>query len=97
MATEIKLLSDLIASSVSTLLQTCKDNNIPLPDPNQPFTSQGEAFRTSQIAVNATNIIAASALQLVARVLPPHVLLMNIVSGVCHDVANDIQTTKQRY
>ncbi|KAG6889612.1 hypothetical protein C0995_016138 [Termitomyces sp. Mi166 len=81
MATEIQQLSDLIASSVSTLLQACENNNTPFPDPHQPFTWQLEAFRASQVVVYATNIIAASALQLAARVLPPHISLMNIVSG----------------
>ncbi|KAG6885986.1 hypothetical protein C0992_004743 [Termitomyces sp. T32_za158] len=81
MAAEIQQLSDLIASSVSTLLQACEDCNTPFPDPNQPVTPQSEAFRASQVAMDATSIIAASALQLAARVLPPHTSLMNIMSG----------------
>ncbi|KAG6878930.1 hypothetical protein C0992_006574 [Termitomyces sp. T32_za158] len=81
MAAEIQQLSDLIASSVSTLLQACEDCNTPFPDPNQPVTPQSEAFRASQVVMDATSIIAASALQLAARVLPPHTSLMNIMSG----------------
>ncbi|KAG6895118.1 hypothetical protein C0992_003090 [Termitomyces sp. T32_za158] len=81
MATEIQQLSHLIASSVSILLQACEDCNTPFPDPDQPLTPQSEAFRASQVVIDATNVIAASALQLVARVLPPHMSLMNIVSG----------------
>ncbi|KAG6898618.1 hypothetical protein C0993_005645 [Termitomyces sp. T159_Od127] len=85
MATEIQQLSDLISASVSTLLQACRDCNTPFPDhPNQPSTPQSEAFRASQVAIDATNIIAAAALQLAARVLPPHTSLMNIVSGGMH-------------
>ncbi|KAG6915443.1 hypothetical protein DXG01_011473 [Tephrocybe rancida] len=81
MSNEIQQLSDLISSSVSTLLKECQKNNTPFPDSNQPFTPQSEAFRTSQVAVDATNIIAAAALQLAQRVLPPHMSLLNIVSG----------------
>ncbi|KAG6834069.1 hypothetical protein H0H93_012165 [Arthromyces matolae] len=71
----------MIASSVSTLLQACNDNGTPFPQPNDPFTPQSEAFRKNKIAADATNIIAAAALQLAARVLPPQIALMNIVSG----------------
>ncbi|KAG6898572.1 hypothetical protein C0993_005961 [Termitomyces sp. T159_Od127] len=87
MATEIQQLSDLIAASVSTLLRACQDCNTPFPDPNQPLTPQSEAFRASQVAIDATNIIAAAALQLAARVLPPHTSLMNIVSGLYKSAA----------
>ncbi|KAG5341098.1 hypothetical protein C0989_011690 [Termitomyces sp. Mn162] len=86
MAAEIQQLSDLIASSVSTLLRTCEDNKTPFPDPKQPFTPQSEAFRASQAANDATNLIAASALQLAARVLPPYVSMMSIASGVLRPV-----------
>ncbi|KAG6915441.1 hypothetical protein DXG01_011471 [Tephrocybe rancida] len=81
MATEIQQLSDLISSSVSALLKACQENNTPFPDPNQPFTIESEAFRTSQVAVDATNIIAAAALQLAERMMPPRVSLINIASG----------------
>ncbi|KAG6898617.1 hypothetical protein C0993_005644 [Termitomyces sp. T159_Od127] len=81
MATEIQQLSDLIVSSVSTLLQACKDCKTPFPDPTQAFTPQSELFRASQVAADAANIIAAAALQLAARVLPPHTSLMNIASA----------------
>ncbi|KAG6900062.1 hypothetical protein C0993_003548 [Termitomyces sp. T159_Od127] len=86
MTTEIQRLSDLIAYSVSTLLQACEDCNTPFPDPNQPYTPQSEAFRANQVAIDATNIIAASALQLAVRVLPPHTSLMNIVSGLLENI-----------
>ncbi|KAG6915575.1 hypothetical protein DXG01_010876 [Tephrocybe rancida] len=78
MATEVQQLSDLMASSVLTLLKTYKENNTPFPGPNEPFTPKSEAFRASQIAVDATNVIAAATLQLAERVLPPHVSVMNL-------------------
>ncbi|KAG6875041.1 hypothetical protein C0992_005418 [Termitomyces sp. T32_za158] len=81
MAAEIQQLSDLITTSVSALLRECEDCNTPFPDPNQPLTPESEAFRASQVVIDATNVIAVSALQLASRVLPPHMSLMNIVSG----------------
>ncbi|KAG6878243.1 hypothetical protein C0992_008375, partial [Termitomyces sp. T32_za158] len=81
MAAEIQQLSNLITTSVSTLLRECEDCNTPFPDPNQPLTPESEASRASQVVIDATNVIAVSALQLAARVLPPHTSLMNIVSG----------------
>ncbi|KAG6894493.1 hypothetical protein C0992_005905 [Termitomyces sp. T32_za158] len=87
MAAEIQQLSNLITTSVSTLLRECEDCNTPFPDPNQPLTPESEAFRASQAVIDATNIIAVSALQLAARVLPPHMSLMNIVSGTYKSAA----------
>ncbi|KAG6883310.1 hypothetical protein C0993_006878, partial [Termitomyces sp. T159_Od127] len=81
MATEIKQLLDLIASSVSRLLQACEDNKTPFPDPNQPYTPQSEMFRACHDVVESTNTIAAAALQLTTRVLPPYMSLMHIVSA----------------
>ncbi|KAG6865590.1 hypothetical protein C0991_001139 [Blastosporella zonata] len=81
MATEIQQLSDLISSSVSALLKACHENDTPFPDGNQPFTSQSEAFRANKVAHDATNVIAAAALQLAGRVLTPQTSLMNIMSG----------------
>ncbi|KAF8056551.1 S-adenosyl-L-methionine-dependent methyltransferase [Lyophyllum atratum] len=81
MATEIQQLSDLISSSVSALLQACKENNTPFPNANEPFCPESEAFRASQAAVDATNVIAAAAIQLAERVMPPHMSLMSIVLG----------------
>ncbi|KAG6838711.1 hypothetical protein C0991_009329, partial [Blastosporella zonata] len=81
MATEIQDLSELISSSVSILLKAYRETNTPFPDPNQPATPQSESFCASKTVLDATNIIAAAALQLAERVLPPHISLMNIVSG----------------
>ena len=89
MASEIQQLSDLIASSVSTLFWACEDNKTPFPNPNQPFAPHSEAFRASQAASDATNLIAASALQLVARVLPPDMSVFNIACVVRRRVLCD--------
>ncbi|KAF5380106.1 hypothetical protein D9615_006249 [Tricholomella constricta] len=80
-AADIQQLADLISSSVAALLQACRDNNTPFPEANAPFSPQSEAFRADQAAADATNVIAAAAIQLAERVLPPHMALMNIVSG----------------
>ncbi|KAG6843501.1 hypothetical protein H0H87_003732, partial [Tephrocybe sp. NHM501043] len=81
MASEIQQLSDMISSSVSALLAACHENNTPFPNPNQPFTPESEAFRANKVALDATNIIAAAALQLADIVLDPHVSIMNLVAG----------------
>ncbi|KAG5651603.1 hypothetical protein H0H81_008095 [Sphagnurus paluster] len=81
MATEIQQLTDLITTSVSALLQLCDKNKTPFPDPNEPFTPQSEAFRADPAVANATNIIAAAAMQLAERVLPPHVVIFSLVFG----------------
>ncbi|KAF5380105.1 hypothetical protein D9615_006248 [Tricholomella constricta] len=81
MSADIQQLADLISSSVATLLQACRDNKTPFPDANAPVCPQSEAFRADQVAADATNAIAAAAIQLAERVLPPHMALMNIVSG----------------
>ncbi|KAG6811495.1 hypothetical protein H0H92_007143 [Tricholoma furcatifolium] len=72
MANDIQQLSDLISSSVTALLQACNENNTPFPGPNEPFTPESEAFRSSKVVVDATNVIAAAAMQLAQRVLPPY-------------------------
>ncbi|KAG6811496.1 hypothetical protein H0H92_007144 [Tricholoma furcatifolium] len=81
MANDIQQLSDLISSSVTALLQACNENNTPFPGPNEPFTPESEAYRSSKAVVDATNVIAAAAMQLAQRVLPPYMSIMTISAG----------------
>lgn len=82
MLSTLVALSNLIASSITELEKACAESNLPFPNLNEPFTPQSEAFRKHPAALEAANVIATAANQLLSTVLPPPMALGSIISGV---------------
>ncbi|KAG6909480.1 hypothetical protein DXG01_017202 [Tephrocybe rancida] len=81
MATTIFELSNLISSSVTKLAETCHAHDLRVPDLNEPYCPDSEAFRSNPAVARAANIAAAAAFQLAAFLLPPQESIMQITSG----------------
>ena len=84
MAATLLQLSQLITNSVAELVDTCTTHGLPIPDLNDTFSSDSEAFRTNPTVAKAANNIAAAAFQLAACVLPPRESVRQVASGVCY-------------
>ncbi|KAG6900278.1 hypothetical protein C0993_000466 [Termitomyces sp. T159_Od127] len=82
MATTILELSQLISKSVNELVTTCSANDLRVPDLNELYTPESEAFRKNQAVARAANIAAAAAFQLAACLLPPQESVLQVTSGV---------------
>ncbi|KAG6860183.1 hypothetical protein C0995_014728 [Termitomyces sp. Mi166 len=90
MATTILELSQLISDSVTALVTTCSALNLRIPDLNEPYTLESEAFRRNQVVARAANIAAAAAFQLTAYLLPPQESILQVTSGVTLIDTNEI-------
>lgn len=82
MATTILELSQLISNSITELVTTCSAQGLRIPNLNEPYTPESEAFRTNQVVARAANIAAAAAFQLAACLLPPQESILQVTSGV---------------
>ncbi|KAG6807436.1 hypothetical protein H0H92_007557 [Tricholoma furcatifolium] len=81
MAETVLELSKLISDSISELVETCGTYNLRIPNLNEVYTPESEAFRKNQTVARAVNIAAAAAFQLAAILLPPQESVMQITSG----------------
>ncbi|KAG5351812.1 hypothetical protein C0989_004849 [Termitomyces sp. Mn162] len=82
MATTILELSQLISDSVTELSTLCSIHHLRIPDLNEQYTLESEAFRKDQAVARAANIAAAAAFQLAACLLPPQESILQVTSGV---------------
>ncbi|KAF9457595.1 O-methyltransferase [Collybia nuda] len=81
MVSTIQQLSQLIAKSVTDLVDITSKNGFQLPELDDKLTPASEAFRQDANAAKAANVIAAAAIQLIACVLPPQESVIQITSG----------------
>ncbi|KAG6826094.1 hypothetical protein H0H92_001153 [Tricholoma furcatifolium] len=81
MAETVLDLSKLISDSISELIETCETYNLRIPNLNETYMPESEAFRKNQTVARAANIAAAAAFQLAAIVLPPQESALQITSG----------------
>ncbi|KAG6844085.1 hypothetical protein H0H87_009911 [Tephrocybe sp. NHM501043] len=81
MAATILELSQLISDSVAQLAETCRTNNLRVPDLNEPYTPESEVFRENPEVAKAANTAAAAAFQLAAFLLRPQESVVQVVSG----------------
>ncbi|KAG5727433.1 Sterigmatocystin 8-O-methyltransferase [Termitomyces sp. T112] len=81
MATTILELSQLISDSVTELSTLCSVHHLRIPDLNEQYTLESEAFRKDQAVARAANIAAAAAFQLAACLLPPQESILQVTSG----------------
>lgn len=81
MAAAILQLSEIIASSVARLLSICEEQQLALPQLDEPYTCGSETFRQNSAAAEAASLIGAAALQLAATLLPPQETLLQAASG----------------
>ncbi|TFY66484.1 hypothetical protein EVG20_g4602 [Dentipellis fragilis] len=77
----LRQLLNLIQTSLATLESTCASEGLPIPELNEPFTPQSEAFRANPTVALAAHTASAAALQLSAILSPPQVSLYHTVAG----------------
>ena len=82
MSAEILQLAELISNSAKTLVKNAEADNLPLPNLDDPFTPESEAFRGNVESAFAANVIVAAASQLAAAVGPPPLSIFSMLSGV---------------
>lgn len=82
MSAEILQLAELISNSAKTLVKNAETDNLPLPNLNDPFTPESEAFRGNPESALAANIIVAATAQLAAAVGPPPLSIFSLLAGV---------------
>ena len=82
MSSDLIHLAKLISDSTSAIVKAAEFDNVPIPNLNDPFSFESEAFRNNPSSRDAANIIIAAAAQLSALVAPPPMSIFNIVSGV---------------
>ncbi|KAJ7277953.1 S-adenosyl-L-methionine-dependent methyltransferase [Mycena rebaudengoi] len=80
MDTLLQLLK-LISTSVTALDVICSEDGVPFPNLDDQFAPQSERFRENPAAAEATTLIAAAALQMVASVLPPSLSAFHAITG----------------
>src|SRR5438128_2523389 len=73
----------LISDSFSALQKSAADVGLPLPNLDDKWTPESEAFRRSPERAELANVIAAAAFQLAATLTPVEITLYEIAGGVC--------------
>ncbi|KAF8652613.1 hypothetical protein AX16_004302 [Volvariella volvacea WC 439] len=77
----LRQLQSLLNKAIDDLEATSTDTSTTLPDLNEPFTPQSEAFRSSSAAAQAAEVASAAAYQIAAILAPPHATLYQIIGG----------------
>ncbi|KAF9261937.1 S-adenosyl-L-methionine-dependent methyltransferase [Marasmius fiardii PR-910] len=84
---QLRTILGILNKNVDILEESCKTNGTQIPDLNEPFHPDSEAFRRHEDVAEAANIIVAAAQHIAVILTPPQVSMYHEVSGMFRSAA----------